>query len=61
MASKNQTTQTSAPVICGSFTNWIGRPMVSLFDFLQSKDEAGNRLDERTIFEFLRDNGEFDE
>ena len=41
------------PVICGQFTDWKPRPMLSLFEFFQRKEAIDSKLDYLNVFNFF--------
>jgi len=47
------------PMICGEFTDWKARPMLTLFDYFQSKEPPENKLDYRSQFEQMTKNFEW--
>mmetsp|Transcript_37489 Transcript_37489/g.49291 ORF Transcript_37489/g.49291 Transcript_37489/m.49291 type:complete len:153 (+) Transcript_37489:1338-1796(+) len=44
------------PIICGDFTDWKPRVMTTVFDFLQKKEIDDNKLDYRSVFNYLKKN-----
>jgi len=41
------------PVICGQFTDWKPRPMLTLLEFFQSKEPVESRLNYLNVFNFF--------